>query len=131
VCSVVPLATVVSVTGRGYTESNLVTGNVGGSVETDCVYKHGAPNGADALQLEIRVFRGVDPRGVFALQDETVGDLEPVSGIGDSAQGSDTELDVAWGHDVVVVEDDLYPGTAPALTKTMYTALAQKVHQAL
>ena len=131
VCAAVPLATVVSLTHRGYTEAKEVKAKVSGFEDLGCVYKHGATNDADALQLVISVIRGGDPRGVFALMDEQLSDMTPISGLGDSAQGDDVELDVAWGKDVVVVQDDIFPGTMPGLTRATYTALAQKVHQSL
>ena len=131
VCRAVPLATVASLTKRKYSGSLARNGRSGGVPVSQCVYTNGVAANADALQLIIRVFRGAPSKGIFAAQDEELGDMRLVPGIGDSAQGDDVELDIAWGRDIVVVQDDPLPGSSTGLRRSVLIALAQKLHRAL
>lgn len=134
VCAAVPLAAVNAATGRDYTAAESASGDVYGVHATGCQYHDGDIDaGTDQILLDIQVFRGGDPRGIFAYQQSLVDDdeLQSISGIGDSAQLGQNELDVAWGGDVVAVIDSLRPGDMSPLTRAAFESLANKVHSAL
>ena len=134
VCTAVPRESVNAITGRDYTAVVPVSTTISGVSVTGCEY-HDGDLGADTDQiiLDIQIFHGGDPRGVFAYE-ESAGDqteeMSSLSGIGDSAQIGVDEIDVAWGRDVVAVIDALRPGDMSPLSRDAFESLAKQAHQA-
>jgi hypothetical protein len=107
VCNIIPLATIVSATGRSvYTTATSVTAADEGATLYVCEYTDGATIPDSLNVFNIGVYRGGDPTKIMAdLATSQGSGAVPHSGIGDRAQLGDTELDVVVGTDVLEVSD--------------------------
>ena len=133
VCAAIPLAAVSAATGRNYTATMGASADQNGTAVTGCSYHDGdVAAGTDQILLDIEVFHDADPRGVFAYEESSVSaeEMQSISGIGDSAQLDEDELDVAWGRTVVAIVDALRPGDMNPLSRDAFESLAKQAHNA-
>lgn len=133
VCGAIPLATIVSATGRSvYTTATPVTAADEGATLYVCEYTDGATIPDSSNVFNIGVYRGGDPTKIMTdLATSQGSGAVPHSGIGDRAQLGDTELDVVVGTDVLFVSDTLREGqytvVAPATLEKLARQLLAKL----
>ncbi len=129
VCGLVPIATVNSILGRTYVNSQLVAVPASTMADTNyCAYT--PASGAGAFQIQVATSDPTDATSTF--NDATGGKLVPTSGIGDSALFSDffPELVVVWGQTTIAVGQSTSGTGDSPITQDQLKKLATAVHAA-
>ena len=131
VCSAVPVATIVSLTGRsGYLKTNGGSSTQSGADVDVCQY-FDTDDASTGYQLTLAVFRNGDPAKIFADRAALMASLAPVSGYGDRAQAGDGELEVVYGSRVITATDALHPGDESSLSTAQLAKIVEAMHAKL
>ena len=131
VCSAVPVATIVSLTGRsGYLKTNGGSSTQSGADVDVCQY-FDTDDASTGYQLTLAVFRNGDPAKIFADRAALMASLAPVSGYGDRAQAGDGELEVVYGSRVITVTDALHAGDESSLSTAQLAKIVEALHAKL
>lgn len=131
VCSAVPVATIVSLTGRsGYLKTNGGSSTQSGADVDVCQY-FDTDDASTGYQLTLAVFRNGDPAKIFADRAALMASLAPVSGYGDRAQAGDGELEVVYGSRVITVTDALHAGDESSLSTAQLAKIVEAMHAKL
>jgi len=131
VCSAVPVATIVSLTGRsGYLKTNGGSSTQSGADVDVCQY-FDTDDASTGYQLTLAVFRNGDPAKIFADRAALMASLAPVSGYGDRAQAGDGELEVVYGSRVITATDALHAGDESSLSTAQLAKIVEALHAKL
>jgi len=133
VCKVLPLETVVSVTGRAYTKASTGTSVQDGIPITACAYEGAAEDLASFLVMSVFVYPSGGAAAVTAYQNKFGAGTAPtpVPGLGDSAQSSGHDLVARFGDQVIAVVDGAH-GTYPDdFTVDKRATIVKAVHDSL
>lgn len=131
VCTALPLATVVSATGRAYkkTQTKTISSPTDGSI---CTYSGASDD--DLLDLSITVLYG-DTDAMYKLEQSNstaAGEtMTPLSGFGDRAFIDEDDLAVVFGDTLIEVTDLVTPPGVKPMTTEVKKSLVQSVRGAL
>ncbi|HEX3678405.1 MAG TPA: hypothetical protein VHU90_01650 [Galbitalea sp.] len=131
VCAAVPLTSVVQITGRNvYSTTAGGTGSDQGASVYYCQYSDGDISIAQSV-FTLSVYRGGNATSIMSKLAQALGGVGAVSGVGDSVQSNDMELDAVYGADVVVMSDTLDPGNTTPLSQSAFVPLSRQVQKSL
>lgn len=133
VCSVLPLETVVSVTGRAFTRASSGNAVKDGIPLAACAYEGADQDLASMLVMSVFVYPAGGAAAVDSYWKNFGGGTSPtpIPGVGDSAESSGHDLVARFGQQVIAVVDGSHGAYADDFTVDKRAVLVQAVHDGL
>ncbi|MET4705293.1 hypothetical protein [Frigoribacterium sp. UYMn621] len=133
VCALLPLETVVGVTGRAFTRASSGTAVKDGIPLAACAYEGADQDLASMLVMSVFVYPAGGAAAVDSYRKNFGGGSSrtPLPGVGDSAESSGHDLVARFGQHVIAVVDGSHGGYADDFTVDKRAVLVQAVHDAL
>jgi len=133
VCAALPLETLNSITGRTYARIDGTTSDSQEYPLAACVYQAESDDLDKLLVFTVYVYPSGGEAAVAAYKDfiGTPDGYTPVSGVGDSAEATESDLIARFGDQVVVGIDVVSTEDSAALSSDQFAEIVQTVHDGL